>query len=123
MHAFFLHFFFKGDEFAAATPRAGLPVATDDSSDTAILIGCLVGIILLLLAVIVGILWRQYWKKLLGKVEQFVDFLCVDFLFLCLTEELVEYYSVVQKFFKMCTSVCVGVCVCVFPGPGQPLQR
>lgn len=60
--------FFTGREFAGITPRAGLPVAKDDGSNTAILIGCLVGIILLLLAVIVGILWRQYWKKILGKV-------------------------------------------------------
>uniref|UniRef100_I3K5L4 receptor protein-tyrosine kinase n=1 Tax=Oreochromis niloticus TaxID=8128 RepID=I3K5L4_ORENI len=60
--------FLSGPAFAAVTPRAGLPVAKDDSSNTAILIGCLVGIILLLLAVIVVILWRQYWKKLLGKV-------------------------------------------------------
>uniref|UniRef100_A0A672HJ35 receptor protein-tyrosine kinase n=1 Tax=Salarias fasciatus TaxID=181472 RepID=A0A672HJ35_SALFA len=51
------------------TARAGLPVAKDDSSNTAILIGCLVGIILLLLAVIAVILWRQYWKKILGKVR------------------------------------------------------
>uniref|UniRef100_I3K5L3 receptor protein-tyrosine kinase n=1 Tax=Oreochromis niloticus TaxID=8128 RepID=I3K5L3_ORENI len=51
------------------TGEAGLPVAKDDSSNTAILIGCLVGIILLLLAVIVVILWRQYWKKLLGKAQ------------------------------------------------------
>lgn len=57
-------------EFATNTPRPGLPVAKDDSSNTAILIGCLVGIILLLLAVIAVILWRQYWKKLLGKVSQ-----------------------------------------------------
>nr|XP_046255106.1 epithelial discoidin domain-containing receptor 1 isoform X2 [Scatophagus argus] len=56
-------------EFAANTPRAGLPVAKDDSSNTAILIGCLVGIILLLLAVIAVILWRQYWKKILGKAQ------------------------------------------------------
>ncbi|XP_046889384.1 LOW QUALITY PROTEIN: epithelial discoidin domain-containing receptor 1-like [Hypomesus transpacificus] len=56
-------------EFAAVTPRAGLPVAKDDSSNTAILIGCLVGIILLLLAVIAVILWRQYWKKILGKAQ------------------------------------------------------
>lgn len=55
-------------DFDTNTPRAGLPVAKDDSSNTAILIGCLVGIILLLLAVIAVILWRQYWKKLLGKV-------------------------------------------------------
>ncbi|XP_036394020.1 epithelial discoidin domain-containing receptor 1 isoform X1 [Megalops cyprinoides] len=58
-----------GVEFAAMTPRAGLPVAKDDSSNTAILIGCLVGIILLLLAVIAVILWRQYWKKILGKAQ------------------------------------------------------
>ncbi|TWW79011.1 epithelial discoidin domain-containing receptor 1 isoform X1 [Takifugu flavidus] len=56
-------------EFATNTPRPGLPVAKDDSSNTAILIGCLVGIILLLLAVIAVILWRQYWKKLLGKAQ------------------------------------------------------
>uniref|UniRef100_A0A8C6UVW2 receptor protein-tyrosine kinase n=1 Tax=Neogobius melanostomus TaxID=47308 RepID=A0A8C6UVW2_9GOBI len=48
---------------------AGLPVVKHDSSNTAILIGCLVGIILLLLAVIAVILWRQYWKKILGKVS------------------------------------------------------
>lgn len=64
-----LPFFFTGPDFAAHTPRPGLPVAKDDSSNTAILIGCLVGIILLLLAVIAVILWRQYWKKLLGKVR------------------------------------------------------
>ncbi|XP_067093455.1 LOW QUALITY PROTEIN: epithelial discoidin domain-containing receptor 1 [Osmerus mordax] len=59
----------SGADFAAITPRAGLPVAKDDSSNTAILIGCLVGIILLLLAVIAVILWRQYWKKILGKAQ------------------------------------------------------
>ncbi|XP_041964471.1 epithelial discoidin domain-containing receptor 1 isoform X1 [Alosa sapidissima] len=58
-----------GVEFAAMTPRPGVPVAKDDSSNTAILIGCLVGIILLLLAVIAVILWRQYWKKILGKAQ------------------------------------------------------
>ncbi|XP_051576507.1 epithelial discoidin domain-containing receptor 1-like isoform X1 [Myxocyprinus asiaticus] len=58
-----------GAEFPAITLRAGLPVAKDDSSNTAILIGCLVGIILLLLAIIAVILWRQYWKKLLGKAQ------------------------------------------------------
>ncbi|XP_076010696.1 epithelial discoidin domain-containing receptor 1 isoform X2 [Genypterus blacodes] len=56
-------------DFTAVTARAGLPVAKDDSSNTAILIGCLVGIILLLLAVIAVILWRQYWKKILGKAQ------------------------------------------------------
>uniref|UniRef100_A0AAY3ZZ27 receptor protein-tyrosine kinase n=1 Tax=Denticeps clupeoides TaxID=299321 RepID=A0AAY3ZZ27_9TELE len=61
--------FFSGVELTAVTPRPGLPVAKDDSSNTAILIGCLVGIILLLLAIIAVILWRQYWKKILGKVR------------------------------------------------------
>uniref|UniRef100_A0A669BHX5 receptor protein-tyrosine kinase n=1 Tax=Oreochromis niloticus TaxID=8128 RepID=A0A669BHX5_ORENI len=59
----------------SSAPTAGLPVAKDDSSNTAILIGCLVGIILLLLAVIVVILWRQYWKKLLGKDQLTKHFL------------------------------------------------
>ncbi|XP_047454843.1 epithelial discoidin domain-containing receptor 1 isoform X3 [Mugil cephalus] len=59
----------SGPEFAAVTSRSGLPEAKDDSSNTAILIGCLVGIILLLLAVIAVILWRQYWKKILGKAQ------------------------------------------------------
>ncbi|XP_028325738.1 epithelial discoidin domain-containing receptor 1 isoform X2 [Gouania willdenowi] len=59
----------SGSEYAAVTLKAGLPVAKDDSSNTAILIGCLVGIILLLLAVIAVILWRQYWKKILGKAQ------------------------------------------------------
>ncbi|XP_029598854.1 epithelial discoidin domain-containing receptor 1 isoform X2 [Salmo trutta] len=59
----------SGADFVAVTPRAGLPVAKDDSSNTAILIGCLVGIILLLLTVIAVILWRQYWKKILGKAQ------------------------------------------------------
>ncbi|XP_063054928.1 epithelial discoidin domain-containing receptor 1 isoform X4 [Engraulis encrasicolus] len=59
----------SGVDMAAMTPRAGVPVAKYDSSHTAILIGCLVGIILLLLAVIAVILWRQYWKKILGKAQ------------------------------------------------------
>ncbi|XP_014056462.1 epithelial discoidin domain-containing receptor 1 isoform X2 [Salmo salar] len=59
----------SGADFVAVSPRAGLPVAKDDSSNTAILIGCLVGIILLLLTVIAVILWRQYWKKILGKAQ------------------------------------------------------
>uniref|UniRef100_A0A8C7PE01 receptor protein-tyrosine kinase n=1 Tax=Oncorhynchus mykiss TaxID=8022 RepID=A0A8C7PE01_ONCMY len=70
-HMHFITFmFFSGADFDAVTPGAGLPVAKDDSSNTAILIGCLVGIILLLLTVIAVILWRQYWKKILGKVME-----------------------------------------------------
>uniref|UniRef100_A0A8C7MUF4 receptor protein-tyrosine kinase n=1 Tax=Oncorhynchus kisutch TaxID=8019 RepID=A0A8C7MUF4_ONCKI len=69
-HMHFITFmFFSGADFDAVTPGAGLPVAKDDSSNTAILIGCLVGIILLLLTVIAVILWRQYWKKILGKAQ------------------------------------------------------
>uniref|UniRef100_A0A674PLP2 receptor protein-tyrosine kinase n=1 Tax=Takifugu rubripes TaxID=31033 RepID=A0A674PLP2_TAKRU len=75
-------------EFATNTPRPGLPVAKDDSSNTAILIGCLVGIILLLLAVIAVILWRQYWKKLLSKVSQLGRRL------VCVTELVVETLKV-----------------------------
>ncbi|XP_066543282.1 epithelial discoidin domain-containing receptor 1 isoform X2 [Amia ocellicauda] len=59
----------QGAEWAMLTPKAGLPVAKDDSSNTSILVGCLVAIILLLLVVIAIILWRQYWKKLLGKAQ------------------------------------------------------
>lgn len=50
-------------------PKAGQPVAKEDHSQTSILIGCLVAIILLLLAVIVLILWRHHWRKILGKVS------------------------------------------------------
>ncbi|XP_068779941.1 epithelial discoidin domain-containing receptor 1 [Struthio camelus] len=51
-------------------PKAGQPIAKDDTSHTSILIGCLVAIILLLLVVIFLILWRQYWKKILGKAQR-----------------------------------------------------
>ena len=50
-------------------PKAGQPVAKEDHNHTSILIGCLVAIILLLLAVIVLILWRHHWRKILGKVS------------------------------------------------------
>uniref|UniRef100_A0AAY5EFM2 receptor protein-tyrosine kinase n=1 Tax=Electrophorus electricus TaxID=8005 RepID=A0AAY5EFM2_ELEEL len=64
--------FSLSEPFESASPLPSIAAPPDpshDSSNTAILIGCLVGIILLLLAVIVVILWRQYWKKLLGKVR------------------------------------------------------
>ncbi|XP_021239463.1 epithelial discoidin domain-containing receptor 1-like, partial [Numida meleagris] len=51
-------------------PKAGQPVAKADHSHTSILIGCLVAIILLLLAVIVLILWRHHWRKILGKAQR-----------------------------------------------------
>lgn len=40
-----------------------------DDSNTRVLIGCLVAIIFILLAVIVIILWRQFWQKMLEKVR------------------------------------------------------
>ncbi|XP_074714130.1 epithelial discoidin domain-containing receptor 1 isoform X2 [Strix uralensis] len=55
---------------APGEPKPGQPVAKDDHSHTSILIGCLVAIILLLLGVIFLILWRQYWKKILGKAQR-----------------------------------------------------
>uniref|UniRef100_A0A8C0GP21 Epithelial discoidin domain-containing receptor 1 n=1 Tax=Chelonoidis abingdonii TaxID=106734 RepID=A0A8C0GP21_CHEAB len=50
--------------------KSGQPIAKADNSNTSILIGCLVAIILLLLVVIFLILWRQYWKKILGKAQR-----------------------------------------------------
>ncbi|KAJ7397996.1 hypothetical protein WISP_00247 [Willisornis vidua] len=44
-------------------------MAKGEHGHTSLLIGCLVGIILLLLAVIVLILWRHHWKRILGKVS------------------------------------------------------
>ena len=41
-----------------------------DDSNTRILIGCLVAIIFILLAIIVIILWRQFWQKMLEKVRK-----------------------------------------------------
>ncbi|XP_078073648.1 discoidin domain-containing receptor 2-like isoform X2 [Mustelus asterias] len=58
------------DSSVYLSPNAGRPVPKADSSNTAILIGCLVAIILLLLIVIFIILWRQYWKKILGKAQR-----------------------------------------------------
>uniref|UniRef100_A0A6I8N9E5 Epithelial discoidin domain-containing receptor 1 n=1 Tax=Ornithorhynchus anatinus TaxID=9258 RepID=A0A6I8N9E5_ORNAN len=51
-----------------AEPRGQQPVPKAEGSPTAILIGCLVAIILLLLLVIALMLWRQHWRRLLGKV-------------------------------------------------------
>ncbi|KAM4020030.1 epithelial discoidin domain-containing receptor 1 isoform 3-T4 [Anomaloglossus baeobatrachus] len=54
---------------AVSVNRINQPIVKDESSNTSILIGCLVVIILLLLVVIILILWRQRWKKLLGKAQ------------------------------------------------------
>ncbi|XP_078011627.1 epithelial discoidin domain-containing receptor 1 isoform X3 [Phascolarctos cinereus] len=52
-------------------PRGQQPVAKAEGSPTAILIGCLVAIILLLLLIIAFMLWRQHWRRLLGKALSF----------------------------------------------------
>ena len=46
------------------------PMLKVDDSNTRILIGCLVAIIFILLAIIVIILWRQFWQKMLEKVRK-----------------------------------------------------
>lgn len=84
-----------------------MPVVKDDSSNTAILIGCLVGIILLLLAVIVGILWRQYWKKLLGKVTCSKLAVCRFLVRLREVPFRLENNSDVQNNFSKRVSMCV----------------
>ncbi|NXY72935.1 DDR2 protein, partial [Glareola pratincola] len=48
-------------------PDATLKV---DDSNTRILIGCLVAIIFILVAIIVIILWRQFWQKMLEKASR-----------------------------------------------------
>lgn len=47
------------------------PMLKVDDSNTRILIGCLVAIIFILLAIIVIILWRQFWQKMLEKVRKY----------------------------------------------------
>lgn len=46
------------------------PTHKVDDSNTRILIGCLVAIIAILLTIIVIILWRQVWQKMLEKVRR-----------------------------------------------------
>ncbi|KAK1203359.1 DDR2 protein, partial [Pygoscelis papua] len=46
------------------------PTLKVDDSNTRILIGCLVAIIFILVAIIVIILWRQFWQKMLEKASQ-----------------------------------------------------
>ncbi|XP_023650435.2 discoidin domain-containing receptor 2-like isoform X2 [Paramormyrops kingsleyae] len=47
------------------------PTHKVDDSNTRILIGCLVAIIFILVAIIVMILWRQVWQKMLEKSETY----------------------------------------------------
>lgn len=46
------------------------PTLKMDDSNTRILIGCLVAIIFILVAIIVIILWRQFWQKMLEKASR-----------------------------------------------------
>ncbi|XP_043941314.1 discoidin domain-containing receptor 2 [Protopterus annectens] len=46
------------------------PTLKIDDSNTRILIGCLVAIIFILIAIIVIILWRQFWQKILEKASR-----------------------------------------------------
>ncbi|KAK1203072.1 DDR2 protein, partial [Pygoscelis papua] len=46
------------------------PTLKVDDSNTRILIGCLVAIIFILVAIIVIILWRQFWQKMLEKASR-----------------------------------------------------
>ncbi|XP_009318960.1 PREDICTED: discoidin domain-containing receptor 2 [Pygoscelis adeliae] len=52
----------------SVVPTTYDPTLKVDDSNTRILIGCLVAIIFILVAIIVIILWRQFWQKMLEKV-------------------------------------------------------
>lgn len=56
------------------------PTHKVDDSNTRILIGCLVAIIFILVAIIVIILWRQVWQKMLEKVSLFLIFHSAEYL-------------------------------------------
>uniref|UniRef100_A0A8C2UHH4 Discoidin domain-containing receptor 2 n=1 Tax=Coturnix japonica TaxID=93934 RepID=A0A8C2UHH4_COTJA len=51
-------------------PTTSDPTLKMDDSNTRILIGCLVAIIFILVAIIVIILWRQFWQKMLEKASR-----------------------------------------------------
>lgn len=59
----------EGTAFSAFLSLVSDPMLKVDDSNTRILIGCLVAIIFILLAIIVIILWRQFWQKMLEKVS------------------------------------------------------
>ncbi|XP_048353991.1 discoidin domain-containing receptor 2 isoform X2 [Sphaerodactylus townsendi] len=54
----------------SVTPTTYDPTLKVDDSNTRILIGCLVAIIFILVAIIVIILWRQFWQKMLEKASR-----------------------------------------------------
>ncbi|XP_053325153.1 discoidin domain-containing receptor 2 [Spea bombifrons] len=55
---------------SASVPATYDPTLKVDDSNTRILIGCLVAIIFILVAIIVIILWRQFWQKMLEKASR-----------------------------------------------------
>uniref|UniRef100_A0A8C5QU26 Discoidin domain-containing receptor 2 n=1 Tax=Leptobrachium leishanense TaxID=445787 RepID=A0A8C5QU26_9ANUR len=55
---------------SASVPTTYDPTLKIDDSNTRILIGCLVAIIFILVAIIVIILWRQFWQKMLEKASR-----------------------------------------------------
>ncbi|XP_063283196.1 discoidin domain-containing receptor 2 isoform X2 [Pelobates fuscus] len=55
---------------SASVPTTYDPTLKVDDSNTRILIGCLVAIIFILVAIIVIILWRQFWQKMLEKASR-----------------------------------------------------
>lgn len=55
---------------SAGVPTTYDPMLKADDSHTRVLIGCLVAIIFILLAIIVIILWRQFWQKMLEKASR-----------------------------------------------------
>uniref|UniRef100_A0A8D0BW37 Discoidin domain-containing receptor 2 n=1 Tax=Salvator merianae TaxID=96440 RepID=A0A8D0BW37_SALMN len=55
---------------SSVTPTTYDPTLKVDDSNTRILIGCLVAIIFILVAIIVIILWRQFWQKMLEKASR-----------------------------------------------------
>ncbi|XP_047230286.1 discoidin domain-containing receptor 2 isoform X1 [Girardinichthys multiradiatus] len=54
----------------SSTPPDDDPTHKVDDSNTRILIGCLVAIIFILVAIILIILWRQVWQKMLEKASR-----------------------------------------------------
>ncbi|XP_030062824.1 discoidin domain-containing receptor 2 [Microcaecilia unicolor] len=55
---------------SSLVPTTYDPTPKVDDSNTRILIGCLVAIIFILVAIIVIILWRQFWQKMLEKASR-----------------------------------------------------
>ncbi|NXL95972.1 DDR2 protein, partial [Alectura lathami] len=71
-----LHLMKKGEQglsphpIVTCCPLLPDPTLKVDDSNTRILIGCLVAIIFILVAIIVIILWRQFWQKMLEKASR-----------------------------------------------------